>query len=361
MKKRGFAVLIAILMTVSLITACGSNEQQDIPEEATTVSSETTTAATNPATTAPTAPTAGEPATAGTQTGGEPAATTITVQLMAPGDIRIALITMDSEDQYWHTLNGGAQRAATELGTTVTFMSPDTKGDTQQIESINRAVAEGYHALIVAANGPESVSGALNEAVGAGLKLIYVDSPADVPAEATFSTDYTTAGHQAGLEMINAFRSAGISSGNIGIVNADTETDTYMKREIGFRIAIEGSGYTILPPLRDRDGVDGSQSIAEDYIAQGAIGIFAVNETYSAGLGNAIKAAGDSGVLGVGFGTSDTIQGFIDDGTLLATIAQNPDIMGYESVKAAVEAMNGRGMDGAVVNTGALVVTMDPS
>ena len=51
---------------------------------------------------------------------------------MAAGE-KIALITMDSIDQHWITLNEGAQKAAEELGVTVTFMSPNTKDDAQQI------------------------------------------------------------------------------------------------------------------------------------------------------------------------------------------------------------------------------------
>ena len=50
----------------------------------------------------------------------------------ATGDEKIALITMDSIDQHWITLNEGAQEEAKELGVTVDFMSPNTKDDAQQ-------------------------------------------------------------------------------------------------------------------------------------------------------------------------------------------------------------------------------------
>ena len=71
---------------------------------------------------------------------------------------------MDSIDQHWVTLNEGAQKAAAELGVTVTFMSPNTKDDAQQIECVNNAVAGGYQAIVVAANGPDAISSALKEA-----------------------------------------------------------------------------------------------------------------------------------------------------------------------------------------------------
>jgi ribose transport system substrate-binding protein len=70
-----------------------------------------------------------------------------------------------------------------------------------------------------------------------------------------------------------------------------------------------------------------SQTIAENYITQGVVGIFGCNEGSTTGTGNAIKASGES-IIGVGFDKSDAILNLIDDGYLLATMAQNPDVMG---------------------------------
>lgn len=47
---------------------------------------------------------------------------------------KLALITMDSIDQHWVTLNEGAQAEAKADGVEVKFMSPDTKDDSKQIE-----------------------------------------------------------------------------------------------------------------------------------------------------------------------------------------------------------------------------------
>ena len=145
------------------------------------------------------------------------AATTVfaEAEVKATGDEKIALITMDSIDQHWITLNEGAQAEAKELGVTVDFMSPNTKDDAQQIECVNNAVAGGYDAIMVAANGPDAISSALQEAADAGVKIVYVDSPANVEAEATFSTDNKAAGKTAGEEMIKALEEKGVTSGKI--------------------------------------------------------------------------------------------------------------------------------------------------
>ena len=79
----------------------------------------------------------------------------------------------------------------------------------------------------------------------------------------------------------------------------------------------------------------------------------------ASGIGNAIKASGNTGVIGVGFDKSDAIQGLIKDGYLLCTMAQNPDVMGYEGVQAAVKAIAGEDLGHAVTDTGVSVLTKE--
>ncbi len=269
---------------------------------------------------------------------------------------KIALITMDSIDQHWISLNEGAQKAAGELGVEVTFMSPNTKDDAQQIECVNNAVAGGYAAIIVAANGPDAISSALKEAIDAGIKVVYVDSPANVDAEATFSTDNVAAGTTAGEEMIKALEAKGITSGDIGIVNVNAATQSTVDRENGFRKAFEGTDFNLLETQYGEGDAAKSQTIAENYITQKVVGIFGCNEGSTTGTGNAIKASGSSDIVGVGFDKSDAIQGLITDGYLLCTMAQNPDVMGYEGVKAAVAAIGGEDLGGKVTDTGVSVI-----
>ncbi|MEA5014196.1 MAG: substrate-binding domain-containing protein [Candidatus Limiplasma sp.] len=270
-------------------------------------------------------------------------------------DTLIALITMDSIDQHWITLNEGAQKAAAELGVTVDFMSPNVKDDAQQIECVNNAVSKGAKAIVVAANGPDAISASLEEAKAAGVKIVYVDSPAVVEAEATFSTNNEAAGKTAGEELLKALADAGVTEGSIGIINVNAATDSCVQREKGFRAAFEDSAYTILETQYGEGDAAKSQSIAENYITQGVVGIFGANEGSTTGAGNAIKASGAK-VIGVGFDKSDAILGLIEDGYLLATMAQNPDLMGYEGVKAAVAAVGGESRGGAVTETGGSVL-----
>mgnify|MGYP000666959943 FL=1 len=277
----------------------------------------------------------------------------------ADGDYKIALITMDSVDQHWVSLKEGAEEEAKADGVTVDFMAPDVKDDAKQIECINNAVAGGYDALMVAANSEDAVSGALQEAIDAGMKLVYVDSPANVEAEATFSTDNKAAGKTAGEEMIKALEDKGIKDGSIGIVNINTSTNSTIQREEGFREALEGTDYELLETQFCEGDAAKAQTIAENYITEGVVGIFGANEGAATGTGNAIKASGSDEIVGVGFDKSDTLKGLIEDGYLVCTMAQNPDQMGKLGVQACIKALNGEDLGGEVTDTGVSVLTKE--
>jgi ribose transport system substrate-binding protein len=272
---------------------------------------------------------------------------------------KVTLITMDQMDRHWAGVDEGAQKAAKELGNvTYNWTAPDVKDDVKQIEFINNAVAAGAQAILLAANGPDAVTEALKEAVAAGVKIIYVDSPANFPAVATFSTNNETAGTTAGKELLKALEAAGVKEGRIGIVNVNAATASTVAREKGFRAAFEGSKFSILETQYGEGDVVKSKEIADNFITQGVVGLFGANEGSTTGVGNAIQEAGGK-VVGVGFDTSDALRELIKQGYLIGTMAQNPSVMGYEGVKAAVNVLEGKNVSPDPVDTGVTVLTKD--
>lgn len=272
---------------------------------------------------------------------------------------QVYLITMDQMDQHWVTVDGGAKKAADELGNVdYKWLAPDVKDDAKQIESINNAIAGGADAILLAANGPTAVTSALKEAEAAGIKIVYVDSPADFPAEQTLATDNEAAGKTAGEKMLKALEAKGVTTGKIGIVNVNASTASTVAREKGFRAAFEGKGFEILETQYGDGDAAKSKDIAANYITEGVVGIFGGNEGSTVGTGNAIKEAGGE-VIGVGFDKSDMILQLIKEGHLLATMSQNPDVMGYEGMKTAVKVLEGNTVDKDYVDTGVSVITKD--
>lgn len=268
----------------------------------------------------------------------------------------VYLITMDQMDQHWVNVDVGCQKAVSELGNVkYNWLAPDIKDDAKQIECINNAVAGGADAILLAANGPDAVTASLEEAADAGVTIVYVDSAADFPAVQTLATDNKAAGTTAGKQMIEALEQEGITDGKIGVISVNAATASTVAREEGFRAAFEGTNFEILETQYGEGDAAKSKDIAANYITQGCVGIFGANEGSTVGAGNAIQEAGET-VIGVGFDKSDTILNLIKNGQLLCTMAQNPDVMGYEGIHTAVKALSGEDTGEDFIDTGVSII-----
>ncbi|MPM13332.1 Ribose import binding protein RbsB [bioreactor metagenome] len=158
--------------------------------------------------------------------------------------------------------------------------------------------------------------------------------------------------------MINALKKAGVTEGSIGIVNVNSATASTVAREKGFRSAFDGTSFKILETQYGEGDAAKSKEIAANYITQGVVGIFGANEGSTVGAGNAIQESGKK-VIGVGFDKSDMILELIKNGHLLCTMAQNPDVMGYEGMKTAAKVLAGEKIEKKNVDTGVSVINAE--
>lgn len=273
----------------------------------------------------------------------------------------ISLITMDSMDQHWVSCFEGAKDAANELAVRVTFDSPDTKDDHKQIEKINNAVAAGKDGILLAANAQDAPVTALKEASASGVKIMYVDSPANFDTLRLFATDNYVGGQKIGERLLKELQAKGVTSGKIGIIGVNQATESCNTREYGFRDAFEGKGYTLLETQYCDGDATRAKEIADNYIAQGCVAVYGSNEGSTVGAGNAAKEAIKAGikVIACGSDASDTNMQLIKDGALLCIMGQNPYQMGYQGVYAMVDLLNGKDLGGyKYVDTGVNVIEL---
>ena len=177
MKKKLLAMLMAVAVAATL-TACGGGNDAETAEttETTDTAEETTDAA--------------------------EAETTEDAAATDAADVSVILVTMDGLDNHWVNVDAGASAAAEELGIQYQWMQPDKKDTQLQIEVLNNAIAAQPDVLVVAAVDPDAIVSTLQSALDAGIKLIYVDSPANLDASASFTTDNYAAGQEAGRQEI---------------------------------------------------------------------------------------------------------------------------------------------------------------
>ena len=278
-------------------------------------------------------------------------------------DYNITLITMDQMDVHWVNVNAGVQNAIDRLekeGYTIHYnwYAPDTKDNAKQIEQIDMAVSNRSDVILIAVNDPNACNQALKEAQKEGTRVIYIDSPATLEGEATYATNNYAAGEQAGKKMLQIMKEAGITEGTIGIVSAQAGVQSCADRVEGFCKALEGTGFTPGEVQYSEGDTTKAQELATNMINNGAVALYGANEAATIGCGNAAREAKEK-IYCVGFDNSSANRALIEKDAVQAYMAQNPFEMGAQALQAAVDLLDGKTLDGKVVDTGITVVTQD--
>lgn len=270
---------------------------------------------------------------------------------------KVYLITTDEEYQYWDYVNQGASDMAAAIGINYIWDAPEERTATKQIEVINRAVDDGANALLVAADDPKRIASAIEDAKARGVKIIYVDAPANEEAITTLATNNYEAGVIAGQTMLSELDKQGFKSGSIGIISVASKQNTEL-REAGFRkVIVDDSRFKLLNTIQTNGEVMVAQEAADRLIKENndLVGLFGTNEGTSEGVGYAIKANNNI-ITGIGFDRTDRMLQLLRDGSLKAIMAQNPYTMGYLGVAQAVAAILGNDTGPDYLNTGVSVL-----
>ena len=276
----------------------------------------------------------------------------------ADAKYKIYLITMDMVDDYWTSIDKGCRQAVEEIGgIDYEWIGPDQNLDGPQMECIDKAVANGANAILLASSSPRGVIPSLEKAKAAGVKIIYVDNPSEFDHVAFLATDNEAAGKIAGETLKKALADAGITSGVIGMsANKDNVTSTELRNK-GFRTAFEGTEFTLADVFYMEDN---DQSL-KDYAAAHPeyVAFFGSNERTARNIGEQMRDL-NSKQLVMGFDTSDSVLTLINDGYIFATIQQKPEVMGHDGIKIAVETLSGKFTEtNKRIDTGVTVIQKD--
>jgi ribose transport system substrate-binding protein len=165
-----------------------------------------------------------------------------------------------------------------------------------------------------------------------------VDS--DVPVT-TAATDNRAAAALAAEKMVELTG----GKGKIGVIVHDQTSVTGVERRDGFVEYIEENAPDMEIVDIQYGGGDHLESTnLATAIMQGnpdLVGMFGANEGSAIGIVNAVKELGRDDLTIIGFDSGQAQIDAIRDGTMAGAITQNPVGIGYETVKAAVDALNG--------------------
>jgi ribose transport system substrate-binding protein len=256
----------------------------------------------------------------------------------------IALVSKGFQHQFWQAVREGAEKAAEEFDVEVTFEGPDNESQVaQQIDMLQAALDRNPDALGFAALDSQAAAPLMEEAKRREIPVIAFDSgvDSDVPLT-TAATNNRAAAALAAEHMVELIG----GKGKVALVVHDQTSVTGVERRDGFIDYIKenapdveilpvqyGGGDHLESTNLTRAIIEGNPDIA---------GIFGANEGSAIGVVNAVREMGKAGeIVVIGFDSGKAQIDAIKDGTMAGAITQNPIGIGYETVKAAVKAING--------------------
>jgi ribose transport system substrate-binding protein len=268
-------------------------------------------------------------------------------------DIYIPLISKGFQHQFWQAVKSGADQAAAEFGVRITFEGPDNETMVdRQIDMLAAALANNPSAIGFAALDSQAAIPLLQQAADAGIPVIAFDSgvESDIPAT-TATTDNVAAAALAADKMAELIGGAG----KVAVVAHDQTSRTGIDRRDGFLNQIEAN-YPDIEVVSVQYGAGDqlqSTEVAKAILTANPdlVGMFGTNEGSAIGIVNAIREMGSEGVTIIGYDSGKAQTDAIREGLMAGAITQNPVGIGYETVKAAVAAMNGEELP-AIIDTG---------
>lgn len=256
----------------------------------------------------------------------------------------IALVSKGFQHQFWQAVQQGAEEAAEELGVSITFEGPDDETEVaQQMDQLQAAMDRNPDALGFAALDSQAAAPVMDEAAERGIPVIAFDSgvDSDVPLT-TAATDNIAASAHAAERLVELIG----GEGKVAAIIHDQTSVTGIERRDGFVEYIEENA----PDVEIVDIQYGAGDHLESTNLATAIlegnpdlaGFYGANEGSAIGVINAVRETGRGGdVVVVGFDSGQQQIEAIEDGTMAGAITQNPIGIGYETVQAAVDALNG--------------------
>ncbi|MEN8889567.1 MAG: ABC transporter substrate-binding protein [Celeribacter marinus] len=271
----------------------------------------------------------------------------------AQDEIYIPLISKGFQHQFWQAVKSGADQAAEEFNVRITFEGPDNETMVdRQIDMLSAALANNPAAIGFAALDSQAAIPLLRQASEAGIPVIAFDSgvDSDIPMS-TATTDNVAAAALAADKMADFLG----GTGTVAVVAHDQTSRTGIDRRDGFlnRMASEYPDIEVVSVQYGAGDQLQSTEVAKAILTAnpGLGGMFGTNEGSAIGIVNAVREMGTEGLTVIGYDSGKAQTDAIRDGLMNGAITQNPVGIGYETVKAAVAAMNGEKLP-AIIDTG---------
>ncbi len=252
----------------------------------------------------------------------------------------IAFVTNNASD-FWTIARKGTEKAQGELtGYKVEFVIPQDGQAATQKQKLDDLVANGVKGIAVSPVDPKNETDELNSVADKTFLMTQDSDAPDSKRMCYLGTDNVAAGKMAGEAVLKALPNGGKIMVFVGKADAQNAKERYQ----GLQDALKGSKVTIIG-LRtdDTDHARAKQNVADALVSDpdmvGCVGLWSYN---GPAIVNAVKEAKKQGKIQiVCFDEEDDTLAGLKDGSISATVVQQPYEFGYQSMKLIAKVLDG--------------------
>jgi ribose transport system substrate-binding protein len=256
------------------------------------------------------------------------------------GKVKVAFVTNNAAD-FWTIARRGCEQAGREIpNVEVEFKIPSDGTAAEQRRIVDDLMAKGISGIAISPVDPTNQTQMINT-LAKQILVITQDSDAPLSDRACYlGTDNKAAGRQAGQLIKEALPAGGKIMVFVGKADAQNAQD----RLKGIKEALEGSNVEIIDVRTDDTDTVRAKANAADTLVKypdvaALVGLWSYN---GPAILNAVKDAGKVGqVKIVCFDEDDATLAGIKEGSIYATVVQQPYEFGYQSVQLMAKVVGG--------------------
>jgi ribose transport system substrate-binding protein len=252
---------------------------------------------------------------------------------------RLILIVGVTGDEFYTTMECGAQAAAQEVGAELDVQGPEEFSAAEQTPILNAAIQANPDAILIAPTDVTAMVAPIQSAVNQDIPVVLVDTTIDKEeiALASISSDNVKGGMLAGEALAKQIG----EEGKVMVISVTPGISTTDQRKQGFEEAIKkypnieylGTEYCNDDPVEAASITTSTLRSNPDLK-----GIFGANVFSGQGAGTGVRQTGKKDEVSVvAFDASPTQVEDLRRGNVDSLIAQHPNDIGNTGVRIAVE------------------------
>jgi len=244
------------------------------------------------------------------------------------------MVTFLSGIEYWKSCLKGFEDAAEALNVSIEYRGATQYDAREQITVLEQIIAKKPAGIAISAIDPDSLKGAIDKAVDAGIPVVLFDSGApDSKAYSFLGTDNAAAGGAAAEQMAGLLG----GQGQVAVITLPNQQN-HDERTQGFQDAIRQRypGMEVVAVEDDKGDAMIAKDLTKSLLKRypNLAGVFVTEAAGGKGAGEAAAELERTGKLRViAFDTDKDTLDMIREGRISATIAQGTWNMGYWSLQ----------------------------